>query len=238
MNQNQEMIQLLIEEGEYAPMYPFVAKSNLSDFQKILVSHMLNDIRMNGTITWKHETYASKLNASRMGVCKQFQKLTEAGIIIPEKDNKAGSKNNKFSISFSAISDYVVVKADNDKHKADNEEYISDDNKADNQEHKADNQEHKADNQEHKADNDEHKADTRRYHIKKIKETNKETNKEIIKGLVVDTTDDTSFINDIDIEYDLTPLNYKRPNNYIDLKEDPTPEELDTWLSTLDLKDY
>ena len=29
---------------------------------------MLNDIRMNGTITWKHQTYADKLNKSRKGI--------------------------------------------------------------------------------------------------------------------------------------------------------------------------
>jgi hypothetical protein len=99
---------------------------------------------------------------------------------------------------------------------------------------KPDNGEHKADNGEHKADNGEHKADTPGKHIKKLNK-HKENNKERIKELDEETSIDFSSLNDIDVEYDLTPLNYKRPNNDIDLKDDPTPEELDAWLQTLDL---
>ena len=47
----------------------------LLDFQKLLITQMLNDIRMNGVIKWKHETYASKLNKTRHGILKQFKEL-------------------------------------------------------------------------------------------------------------------------------------------------------------------
>jgi hypothetical protein len=220
-----------MDEGEYAPLYPFITRSNLSDFQKILVSLMMNDIRMNGSITWKHETYANKMNASRMGICKQFKVLTKNGIIIPDSNNKAGSKNNKFTLSFTAITDY---KPDNGEHKADNQENMLVDQNLITESNKPDNGEHKADNGEHKADNGEHKADTPGKHIKKLNK-HKENNKERIKELDEETSIDFSSLNDIDVEYDLTPLNYKRPNNDIDLKDDPTPEELDAWLQTLDL---
>ena len=147
--ENQEMIQQLMDEGEYSPLYPFVLQSNLSDFQKILISIMLNDIRMNGSITWKHQTYADKLLKSRKGIWDQFRILNECGIIIPMEDNKAGSKSNKFTISFSAISDYKPVT-----------------------------RKKKPVTGENKPVTGESKPVTPGLHIKKLKEINKETNKE------------------------------------------------------------
>ena len=108
--QNQEMIQQLMDEGDYAPSYPFVLKSKLTHTQKLLVTLMLNDIRMNGTITWKHQTYADKLAVSRQSVFNNIKSLTSIGIIIPGSDNKAGGKSNTYSISFSAISEYKTCK--------------------------------------------------------------------------------------------------------------------------------
>jgi len=108
--QNQEMIKQLMDEGDYAPSYPFVLKSKLTPIQKLLVSLMLNDIGMNGTITWKHQTYADKLDVSRQSIFNNIKSLTSIGIIIPGSDNKAGGKSNTYSISFSAISEYKTCK--------------------------------------------------------------------------------------------------------------------------------
>tara|TARA_R110000737_G_scaffold90812_2_gene123120 strand:+ start:1422 stop:2087 length:666 start_codon:yes stop_codon:yes gene_type:complete len=108
--QNQEMIQQLMDEGDYAPSYPFVLKSKLTPIQKLLVSLMLNDIYMNGTITWKHQTYADKLKVSRQSIFNNIKSLTSIGIIIPGSDNKAGGKSNTYSISFSAISEFETCK--------------------------------------------------------------------------------------------------------------------------------
>jgi|TARA_R110000751_G_C13766598_1_gene479744 hypothetical protein len=107
---NQEMIQQLMDEGDYAPLYPFISQSKLTDLQKLLVGLMCNDIYMNGTITWKHQTYGDKLNVSRQTIFNNIKSLTSIGVIIPGFDNKAGGKSNTYSISFSAISEYKTCK--------------------------------------------------------------------------------------------------------------------------------
>ena len=150
--QNQDMIKQLMDEGDYAPSYPFVTRSKLSDFQKLLITQMLNDIQMNGNITWKHETYAAKLGKSRKGVLGQFKVLTELEILVPHKDNKVGGKSNKFSISFSKIDEYGPVTRE--------EEPVT---------------------LETKPVTREDKPVTRASHIKKDKEIYKEKNKETIK---------------------------------------------------------
>lgn len=234
---NQEMIQLFKEEGEYAPMYPIIAKSHLSDFQKVLITHMLNDISMNGYITWKHETYASKINASRMGVCRQFKVLVELGILIPLENNKAGSKNNKFEISFSAIDSYkpdngVNSKPDNGVIRRPVIQQVSQPGilleKPDNGVHKPDNGVHKPDNGVHKADNGVHKADNQDKHIKKDKENNKENNKESLK----EPNFDDSFFDDIDID---TKVNYKTIETQEQPKKDISQDELEEFLANLDI---
>lgn len=229
--QNQDVIQLLMDEGEYAPLYPLVLLSNLSDFQKILVSIMLNDINMNGCITWKHETYASKMNASRMGICKQFKVLTSAGILVPYLDNKAGSKNNKFTISFSAISEYEPKPDNGEKNKGikpDNGENMSVNENLITESTKPDNLEHKPDNLENKPDNGEHKPDNGRKHIKKLKETIKETNKEIIKDSLED-----SFFDDVDLT---KRYNYKvkAEEDVIIPKKDIDQDDLEKFLQEID----
>tara|TARA_R110000796_G_scaffold61179_9_gene141755 strand:- start:2358 stop:2966 length:609 start_codon:yes stop_codon:yes gene_type:complete len=96
---NQEQIQKIMDEGDYAPMYPIISKSKLSHLEKILVSFICNDIRMNGTVTWKHQTYADKINSSRNVVHRTFKKFVEIGLLVPHQENKPGSKSNKFDIN-------------------------------------------------------------------------------------------------------------------------------------------
>ena len=175
---NQDMIQQLMDEGEYAPSYPFVMQSKLSDFQKLLITQMLNDIRMNGSITWKHDTYASKLGKSRKGILGQFKVLTELEILVPHKDNKVGGKNNKFSISFTNIEEFG---------------HVTRESKPVTQENKPVTRENKPVTLETSHVTRESKPVTGPVHIKKVKETNKEQ-KEIIKK--VNTGGDTIF-NDI-----------------------------------------
>ena len=169
--QNQEMIQQFMDEGEYAPLYPFVSRSKLSEYRKILISLMLNDIRMNGSRTWKHQTYADKSNTTRVGVWKQFKQLTELGIIIPSDSNKPGSKGNTYTVSFSAITDYEPVNA---KHKPVNDKHIA----PVNLKQEPVNLKQEPVNIEPLPVNDKQQPVNRGYHIKKPKETNKENNKE------------------------------------------------------------
>ena len=103
---NQEMIQQLMDEGDYPNLFPIILKSKLTPLEKLAVSTMTNDIRMNGEVTWKHQTYADKLGSSRNVMINMFHKLIELGILIPNESNKAGGKSNTFTISFSSIEDY------------------------------------------------------------------------------------------------------------------------------------
>ena len=103
---NQEMIQQFMDEGDYPNLFPIILKSKLTPLEKLTVSTMTNDIRMNGGVTWKHQTYADKLGSSRNVMINMFHKLIELGILIPNESNKAGGKSNTFTISFSSIEDY------------------------------------------------------------------------------------------------------------------------------------
>ena len=103
---NQEMIQQFMDEGDYPNLFPIILKSKLTPLEKLAVSTMTNDIRMNGTITWKHKTYADKIGSSRNVIINMFHKLIELGILIANENNKEGGKSNTFTISFSAIEDY------------------------------------------------------------------------------------------------------------------------------------
>ena len=107
---NQEMIQQLMDEGDYAPLYPDILRSDLTDLQKLVVSLMCNDIRMNGSITWKQQTYADKLGKSRQSIYKNFKWLEENGMLIANANNKAGGKSNTYNLSFSTILDYKTCK--------------------------------------------------------------------------------------------------------------------------------
>ena len=174
--QNQDMIQQLMDEGEYAPLYPFVLQSKLTDLQKLLVTLMLNDIRMNGWITWKQSTYADKLGKSRKTLVQYFKMFTESGIIIPEEGNKPGSKSNRFTISFSAIEDFKPVTPQS---------------KPVTSQSKPVTLQSKPVTLQSKPVTPQSKPVTPRLHIKKLKETNKESNKEIIKKV---KGEDTSFL--------------------------------------------
>ena len=156
--QNQEMIQQLMDEGDYAPSYPFVLKSKLSALEKLLVGQMLNDIRMNGNITWKHQTYADKLGSSRYVMLRLFKKLETYGILIAGESNKAGGKSNTFSISFNSIEDYKPVTSSSKPVTSSSKPVTS--------------------SQEPVTFST--KPVTKTTHIKKLKETNKENNKESI----------------------------------------------------------
>ena len=162
---NQEMIQQLMDEGDYAPSYPFVLRSNLSALEKLLVGQMLNDIRMNGTITWKHQTYADKLGSKRQVIMKLFGKLKQLGILIANENNKQGGKSNTFEISFNAIEDYETCN-------------IQTQVKPETSRPKPETSKPQPETFRLKPETSRPKPDTESIHIKKLKETNKENNKE------------------------------------------------------------
>ena len=231
---NQEMIQELMNEGEYSPLYPFVLQSKLSDFQKILVSLMLNDIRMNGTITWKHQTYADKLLKSRKGIWDQFRILTELGIIIPCEDNKAGGKSNTFIVSFTAISDYRPVTGKNRSTPVTGE-------------NKPVTGENKPVTGKNKPVTGENKPVTQQLHINKVKETNKEINKEIIKTVGDKITSDIpsffvieeeqpidDFLDSLETQATFKTNDIKRSNDVAIKHKDIELAELDLFLANLD----
>jgi len=171
--QNQEMIQQLMDEGDYAPSYPFVLKSKLSALEKLLVGQMLNDIRMNGNITWKHQTYADKLGSSRYVMLRLFKKLETYGILIAGESNKAGGKSNTFSISFSSIEDYEPVTSSSKPVTSSKQEPVT-------SSLKPVTSSSKPVTSSSKPVTFSSKPVTKTTHIKKLKETNKENNKESI----------------------------------------------------------
>tara|TARA_R110000737_G_scaffold255928_1_gene264906 strand:+ start:801 stop:1496 length:696 start_codon:yes stop_codon:yes gene_type:complete len=185
---NQEMIQQLMDEGEYAPSYPFVLKSKLSALEKLLVGQMLNDIRMNGTITWKHQTYADKLGSSRQVIMKLFGKLNQLGILIGNENNKQGGKSNTFEVSFNAIEDYETCnKKTQVKHETSRPQPETSDSKPETSSSKPE-------TSRFKPETSRPKPDTESIHIKKLKEISKETNKENNKESI--NTGDDDIIGD------------------------------------------
>jgi hypothetical protein len=171
---NQEQIQKLMDEGNYAPEYPIVTQSNLSWFEKVLVTQILNDIYMNGTVTWKHQTYADKLNSSRQVIYKYFKKFVSIGLLVPHENNKAGSKSNKFDINLLLlVSGQPETSGSNLKSKVSSKPETSD--------YKPETSDSKPETSGSEPETSGTKPETPVVHIKKPKETNKENNKEILK---------------------------------------------------------
>tara|TARA_R110000765_G_scaffold236267_2_gene339124 strand:- start:9034 stop:9687 length:654 start_codon:yes stop_codon:yes gene_type:complete len=171
---NQEQIQKIMDEGDYAPMYPIISKSNLHPLEKILVSHICNDIRMNGTVTWKHQTYADKTNTSRQVIYKYFKKFVSIGLLVPHENNKAGSKSNKFDINLLLlVSGQPETSGSNLKSKVSSKPETSD--------YKPETSDSKPETSGSEPETSGTKPETPVVHIKKPKETNKENNKEILK---------------------------------------------------------
>ncbi len=213
--QNQEMIQQLMDEGEYAPSYPFVLQSKLTPLEKLLIGLMLNDIRMNGTITWKHNTYADKLGSSRQVIMKLFRKLEKNNILIANENNKPGSKSNTFEISFSSIEEYSTC----------NQRFHD---KPETSGSKPETSGSKPETSGSKPETSGSKPETRSIHIKKSKETNKENNKKILK-----TEDEPSFFVDGN-NYNRNDIKSSNAEHLKQInKKDIKEEDMDIFLKSL-----
>ena len=209
---NQEQIQKLLDEGNYAPAYPIVTESNLSYMEKALVTQMLNDIHMNGEVTWKHETYASKLNSSRSVILRTFKKFVETGLLLAHEDNKPGSKSNKFDINLKLL---VTGKPDTSSNMLPLEPETSGSEPVTSGSEPV--------TSGHQPVTSGSKPVTSSVHIKKTKETNKENNKESLKK----DFNESSFYVSNDIS--------KANQEYFSKKEEVSKTDMEIWLQSIDI---
>jgi hypothetical protein len=99
-----KFLQAEMDEKRISVSYHFIARTKgLDSTIKLLLNQMCNDLYMNGFVTWKHQTYAEHIGISTRQIVRLFNKLTEVGILIPDKDNKVGGKSNKFKLNVSPI---------------------------------------------------------------------------------------------------------------------------------------
>ena len=97
-----KFLQQQLDDNKTRVSYNFIMEyKGIDSTIKILLNDMCNDNYMNGSVTWKHQTYADHLGISRQQIAKWFKRLITIGILIPNKDNKAGSKGNTFKIDVS-----------------------------------------------------------------------------------------------------------------------------------------
>ena len=105
-------LQKALDEKEYHISYNFINSIKGVDANwKLLLNLMCNDLYMNGTVQWAQKTYADKLGITRQSVNNSFKKLIEVGVLIPEKENRAGVKG-KYGIDISKITNLKRVKQD------------------------------------------------------------------------------------------------------------------------------
>jgi hypothetical protein len=195
--QNQQTIQEFMNEGDYAPMYPIISESNLNFLEKVLVSHICNDVRMNGMVTWKQETYATKIGSNRQTIFRAFKRFVKSGLLVPYIDNKAGSKSNKYDINLKHLVNKPetsstqpetssIYKPETSSTKPETSSTF----KPETSSKKPETSSKKPETSSKKPETSSKKPVTPVIHIKKIKETNKENNKEILKK---ENPEETSF---------------------------------------------
>jgi len=113
-NERSKFLQKQMDDKKTRVSYNFIMEyKGVDSTLKLLLNDMCNDIYMNGFVTWKHQTYADHLGITRRQILRWFQKLTEIGILIPEKSNKEGGKSNKFKLD---INPFLIKKLVDQKH--------------------------------------------------------------------------------------------------------------------------
>ena len=95
-----KILQSMMDNNKFTINFNFITEyKDIHATWKVLINLMLNDLYMNGFITWKQSTYADKMGCSRQHMSGLFKTLTDVGVLIPESTNKPGSKSNKYKIS-------------------------------------------------------------------------------------------------------------------------------------------
>ena len=100
-----KFLQKQLDEKEFGVFWNFIfSMKDIDSSYKILMSLMCNDIYMNGMVTWKQQTYADKMGVTRQSVFNMFKKLVKTHVLIPNDNNKSGSKQNTYSFDIRNIS--------------------------------------------------------------------------------------------------------------------------------------
>jgi len=94
-----DYLQKQYDEKKYGTYFEFITSLKIDSTIKWVLTLMANDTYMNGAITWKQSTYADKLGFSRRHMINIFDNLIQLKVIIPHKDNKEGSKQNKYTLT-------------------------------------------------------------------------------------------------------------------------------------------
>ena len=118
-----EFLQKQHDEKKIKIEYDFIMECKGIDMtQKVVYNCMCNDVYMNGCVTWKQMTYADKLGLSRQQVSNIFKLFESVGILVPHKDNKPGSKKNKYELTTNYK---ALIKTHNGFKKAVNQDVLS-----------------------------------------------------------------------------------------------------------------
>ena len=95
-----EFLQKQYDDKEFGSSFNFIMKQKgIDSTHKLVYNLMCNDSFMNGRVTWKQSTYADKLGLSRQQMSNIFNIFIEAKVLIPDTDNKPGSKSNSYILT-------------------------------------------------------------------------------------------------------------------------------------------
>jgi len=95
-----QFLQKQFDEKNYSIAFNFIISyKGIDSTHKLVYNLMLNDFYMNDNVTWKQQTYADKLGLTRQQISNIFNLFIEKKVLIPNKDNKSGSKNNTYKLS-------------------------------------------------------------------------------------------------------------------------------------------
>lgn len=107
-----QFLQEQFDEKNYQISFDYVMSiKGIDSTHKLVINLMFNDAYMNEKITWKQSTYADKLGLSRQQMSNIFNLFLEKNILVPDKNNKPGSKQNKYGMNIHNIKHLVKKKA-------------------------------------------------------------------------------------------------------------------------------
>lgn len=109
--QRSKFLQKQLNDNEFTNSFNFIKKiKGLDSTAKLLLIDMCNDLYMNGSVTWAHQTYADRCGLSRRQVIRWFDTFIKNEVLLPDSNNKVGGRQNKFGINHNNFKNLVKSK--------------------------------------------------------------------------------------------------------------------------------
>ena len=109
--QRSKFLQKQLDDNEFTNSFNFIKRiKGLDSTAKLLLIDMCNDLYMNGSVTWAHQTYADRCGLSRRQVVRWFDTFVENNVLLPDANNKVGGRKNRFGINHNNFKNLIKSK--------------------------------------------------------------------------------------------------------------------------------